>query len=171
MKRIILVSAGIIAMFSAVTPALADNVIGASATGTAAVTILTPIAVKQTQGLDFGSITSGERGGEVVIDPSDGVRSVEGGVGAVAANIGQAGTFAVTGEPNAAIDPREQLYPQISFKRMYSARQRWLGLMQQFRRMRYASQFGDLDEGSKADDVHCHTLFACFGYQYSICRY
>ena len=103
MKRIILVSAGIIAMFSAVTPALADNVNGASATGTAAVTILTPIAVKQTQGLDFGSITSGERGGEVVIDPSDGVRSVEGGVGAVAANIGQAGTFAVTGEPNAAI--------------------------------------------------------------------
>ncbi len=103
MKKIILMSIGIIAMVGAVTPALADSANGASTAGTAAVTIFTPITVTQTQGLDFGSITSGEAGGEVAIDPSEGVRSVAGGVGAVAANIGQAGMFEVTGESNTAI--------------------------------------------------------------------
>ncbi len=103
MKRIILMSVGIIAIFGAVAPALADSVNGASTAGTAAVTILTPITVTQTQGLDFGSITSGEGGGEVMIDPRDGGRSVAGGVGAVAANIGQVGMFEVTGEANTAI--------------------------------------------------------------------
>ena len=102
MKRILLAAAAL-AAFAAVSPALADSVNGASATGTAAVTIYTPITVTQTQGLDFGTITSGANG-SVAIDPNSGARNVAGGVGAVAANVGKQGTFAVTGQSNAAIN-------------------------------------------------------------------
>ena len=100
MKSLFLASAALLALAA---PALADSVNGASATGTAAVTIYTPITVSQTQGLDFGTITSGAAG-DVAIDPASGGRSVDGGVGAVAANVGQPGTFAVTGQSNAAIN-------------------------------------------------------------------
>ncbi len=102
MKRIFLAGAALLAL-AAVSPAMADDVNGASATGTAAVTIFTPITVTQTQGLDFGAITSGAAG-DVSIDPNSGSRAVDGGVGAVAANVGQAGAFEVTGEANAAIN-------------------------------------------------------------------
>jgi hypothetical protein len=102
MKRIILAGAALLAL-AAAAPALADNVNGASADGTAAVTIYTPITVTQTQGLDFGTITSGADG-SVAIDPDSGARNVNGGVGAVAANVGQQGAFLVTGQSNAAIN-------------------------------------------------------------------
>ena len=102
MKRILLAGAALAAA-AAVTPALADNVNVATATGTAAVTIFTPITVTQTQGLNFGTITSGVAG-SVAINPNDGSRAVAGGVGAVAADVGAPGTFEVTGQNNAAIN-------------------------------------------------------------------
>lgn len=102
MKRILLAGAALLAL-AAVTPALADTVNGASTTGTAAVQIFTPVTVTQTQGLDFGAITSGAAG-TVAIDPTSGSRKVAGGVGALAVNVGQAAAFSVTGEPNAAIN-------------------------------------------------------------------
>ena len=102
MKKIILAGAALAALAS-VSAAHADSVNGASATGTAAVTIYTPVTVTQTQGLDFGTITSGANG-SVAIDANSGARAVAGGVGAVAANVGKQGTFAVTGQSNAAIN-------------------------------------------------------------------
>ena len=101
MKRILLAGAAVIAA-AAVTPALADNVNVANSTGTAAVTVLASITMTQTQGLDFGTITSGQAG-DVTINPADGSRQVDGGVGAVAADVGAPGTFQVTGHPNALI--------------------------------------------------------------------
>ena len=102
MKRILFAGAALVAA-AAVTPALADNVNVANATGTAAVTIFTPITVTQTQGLDFGTITSGVAG-DVIINPNDGSRHVDGGVGAVAADVGAPGAFQVTGQQNAVIN-------------------------------------------------------------------
>ena len=61
MKRIILAASALLAV-AAASSAMADSVNGASATGTAGVTIFTPITVTQTQGLDFGAITSGASG-------------------------------------------------------------------------------------------------------------
>ena len=102
MKRIVLAGAALLAL-AAAGSAFADSVNGASANGTAAVTIYTPITVTQTQGLDFGTITSGANG-SVAIDPNSGARAVAGGVGSVAANVGKQGAFAVTGQSNAAIN-------------------------------------------------------------------
>ena len=102
MKRIILAASALLAV-AAASSAMADSVNGASATGTAGVTIFTPITLKQTQGLDFGAITSGASG-VVAIDQTSGTRSVSGGVGAIAVNVGKAGAFAVNGQANAAIN-------------------------------------------------------------------
>ena len=55
MKRIIIAASALLSL-AAASSALADSVNGASATGTAGVTIFTPITVTQTQGLDFGEI-------------------------------------------------------------------------------------------------------------------
>ena len=102
MKRILLAGAALMAA-AFVTPALADTVNGASTNGTAAVTIFTPITVTQSQGLDFGTITSGAAG-TVQIDAASSGRKVNGGVGAVAQDPGMAGGFVVTGQANAAIN-------------------------------------------------------------------
>ena len=101
MKRILLAAAAVVAA-AAVSPALADDVNIASTDGTAAVRVFQPITVTQTQGLDFGAITSGAEG--KVAMTADGVRSAQGGVGLVAQFPGQAGSFDVTGEPNAVIN-------------------------------------------------------------------
>ena len=102
MKRILLAASALLAV-AAASSAMADSVNGASATGTAGVTIFTPITVTQTQGLDFGAITSGASG-SVSIAQANGTRSVSGGVGAIAVNVGKAGAFAVNGQSNAAIN-------------------------------------------------------------------
>ena len=102
MKRIILAASALLAV-AAASSAMADSVNGASATGTAGVTIFTPITVTQTQGLDFGAITSGASG-TVAIAQANGARTVSGGVGAIAVNVGKAGAFAVNGQSNAAIN-------------------------------------------------------------------
>ncbi len=102
MKRIILAASALLAV-AAASSAMADSVNGASATGTAGVTIFTPITVTQTQGLDFGAVTSGQNG-TVSIAQASGARTVTGGVGAVAVNVGKAGAFAVNGQSNAAIN-------------------------------------------------------------------
>jgi hypothetical protein len=102
MKRIILAASALLAV-AAASSAMADSVNGASATGAAGVTIFTPITVTQTQGLDFGAITSGASG-TVSIDQSSGTRSVNGGVGAIAVNVGKTGAFSVNGQANAAIN-------------------------------------------------------------------
>ena len=102
MKRILLAGAALMAA-AFVTPALADSVNGASTNGTAAVTIFTPITVTQSQGLNFGTITSGAAG-TVQIDATSSSRKVNGGVGAVAQDPGAAGGFVVTGQANAAIN-------------------------------------------------------------------
>jgi hypothetical protein len=89
--------------------ARADTVNGATATGSAAIEIYAPIAVKQTQGLDFGAVTSGAAG-SVAVDAGSGARVAFGGVAAVAGgtgpatpNAGRQATFTITGRPNAAI--------------------------------------------------------------------
>jgi hypothetical protein len=41
----------------------------------------------------------------------------------------------------------------------WERRGRGLSLMQQFCGMGDAAQFGDLDEGPQADNVHTHTFF------------
>ena len=102
MKRILLAASALVAV-AAASSAMADSVNGASATGTAGVTIFTPITVTQTQGLDFGAVTSGQNG-TVSIAQASGARTVTGGVGAVAVNVGKAGAFAVNGQSNAAIN-------------------------------------------------------------------
>ena len=102
MKRIILAASALLSL-AAASSALADSVNGASVTGTAGVTIFTPITLAQTQGLDFGAITSGASG-SVTIAQANGTRSVSGGVGAIAVNVGKAGAFSVNGQSNAAIN-------------------------------------------------------------------
>ena len=84
-------------------PPAAAPINAGTAVGTASVTVFTPVTVTQTQGLDFGTITSGVAG-SVLINPADGSRQVSGGVGAVAADRGAPGAFAVTGQNNAAIN-------------------------------------------------------------------
>lgn len=102
MRRILIASTALL-VTTAVSPALADSVNGASTTGTAAVVVLNSITIIQTQSLDFGAVTSGSAG-IVQIDATTGSRKVSGGVGAVAEATGQSGAFLVTGTPNAAIN-------------------------------------------------------------------
>jgi hypothetical protein len=103
MRLHVLGGAAVLAL-AAVTPALADSQNPASTTGTGSVTIYTPLAVSQTQGLDFGVITSGASAGTVAIAQSNGARSVGGGVGSVAANVGKVGQFSITGQASASIN-------------------------------------------------------------------
>ncbi len=100
MKNILLAASALLAIAGS---AFADDVNGASATGTAGVTVFTPITVAQSQGLDFGAITSGVAG-TVAIDQSSGARQVTGGVGALAVNVGKTGAFDVKGQADAAIN-------------------------------------------------------------------
>ena len=103
-RRLIILAVALLAPAAA----LADNNGGATtgayaqASGDGAVTIVTPITVVQTQGLDFGAITSGAAG-SVAIDPNGGGRKVAGGVGAIAVNVGAPATFAISGQGNAAV--------------------------------------------------------------------
>ena len=83
--------------------AVADTVNGVAVSGSASLTVLTPLSVVQVRGLDFGAVTSGAAG-NVAIDPASGARTLDGGVGAAAANPGAAAQFTITGRPNAAIN-------------------------------------------------------------------
>ncbi len=114
MKNLLLAAAAAALTFAAFSPAFADddhngnggssNVVNrAIATGTGQLTVFMPITLAQTQGLDFGAITSGASG-TVAIDQASGARTVAGGVGALAVNVGQSGAFAVSGQLNAAIN-------------------------------------------------------------------
>jgi hypothetical protein len=102
MKRILLAASALLAV-GAASSVFADDVNAASATGTAALTVFTPITVEESQGLDFGAITSGDAG-TVVIDQASGARKVTGGVGALAVNAGSTGGFDVSGQKDAAIN-------------------------------------------------------------------
>ena len=112
MRRILPLTAALLALAGAAS-AVADDGHGgggasnaanrASATGVGQLTVINAITVTQTQGLDFGAVTSGQAG-TVQIAQATGARSVTGGVGAVAANPGQAGAFSVKGQLNAAIN-------------------------------------------------------------------
>ena len=108
MQRHLLAAAAALVTLAAMSPALADddhrNVTNrATATGTGQLTVFMPITLAQTQGLDFGAITSGASG-TVAIAQTTGARTVAGGVGAVAVNPGAVGSFAVHGQLNAAIN-------------------------------------------------------------------
>jgi hypothetical protein len=120
MKTLLLAAAAAALTLAAFSPALADggnddnggnggNGSGngranrATVTGTGQLTVFQPITLTQTQGLDFGAITSGAAG-TVAIAQTTGARSVGGGVGALAVNVGKAGAFAVYGQQNAAIN-------------------------------------------------------------------
>ena len=115
MKNLLLAAAAAALTFAAFSPALADDdhegngngngsvVNRAVATGTGQLTVFMPITLAQTQGLDFGAITSGASG-TVAIDQASGGRTVAGGVGALAVNVGKSGSFAVHGQLNAAIN-------------------------------------------------------------------
>ncbi len=104
MNRILLAGVAAITLLAGSPALAADPVVnGAAATGDAAVTILLALKVVQTQGLDFGAVTSGAADGTVSIDPAANTRAVTGGVGAVAANVGQPGAFLITGGENAEI--------------------------------------------------------------------
>ncbi len=113
MQRHLLAAVAAILTLAAVSPALADDDHsksgGASvanravATGTGQLTVFMPITLAQTQGLDFGAITS-RASGTVAIAQATGARTVAGGVGALAVNPGAVGAFAVSGQLNAAIN-------------------------------------------------------------------
>lgn len=75
-------------------------VLAADATGSASVTIATPIAISQTTALDFGTVTASASAGTAVISTA-GARSVTGGVGALGGSPAAA-VFAVTGQGNNA---------------------------------------------------------------------
>ena len=96
-------AAAVLALSAAAAPAFADNTNSASATGTGSVTIYAPLSVSQTQGLDFGTITSGPTSGTVSIAQSNGARTDSGGVGLVGADAGQNGAFSVSGQANGSI--------------------------------------------------------------------
>jgi hypothetical protein len=102
MKRICCIGAGLLVL-AAGAPAFADSTNGASTNGTASVTVLAPLTLTQTQGLDFGTITSGASSGTVTIDAA-GARTVASGVGSVAADAGQQAIFTVAGDTSNAID-------------------------------------------------------------------
>jgi len=102
MKHICCISIGLL-LLTASVPAFADSTNGASTSGTASVTVLAPLTLTQTQGLDFGTITSGGSSGTVAIDAT-GARTVASGVGSVAADVGKQAIFTVTGDTNNAIN-------------------------------------------------------------------
>lgn len=102
MKRIVLFLACLSGLVFG-PPAWAGSVNGASTPGTASLTVASSLSVAQTQGLDFGSITSG-LAGTVSIYPVAEQRGVTGGVGAVAADVGQPAAFLVTGDYNADVN-------------------------------------------------------------------
>jgi hypothetical protein len=108
MKRILLIASALIAVAGA-SSAFADGgdssgkTNRATATGTGQLTVFMPITLVQTQGLDFGAITSGQSG-TVAIAQAGGARTVTGGVGAVAVNPGAVAAFSVNGQLNAAIN-------------------------------------------------------------------
>ena len=104
MKSVLFAASAVLAAAAMMAaPALADDVNRASVSGAAGVTILLRINVAQSQGLDFGAITSGVAG-TVAVDATSGARAVSGGVGAVADSVGRTGAFTVNGQPNAAIN-------------------------------------------------------------------
>lgn len=74
--------------------------LAADATGSASVTVATPIAISQTTALDFGTITASASAGTVVLSTA-GARSVTGGVATLGTG-GVAAVFAVTGQGNNA---------------------------------------------------------------------
>ena len=103
MNRIVLAGVALATLIAA-QAASADPVVnGAAANGDAALTVIMALTVAQTQELRFGDITSGAADGTVSIYPVANTRGVTGGVGAVAAHVGQPGAFLVTGGQNADI--------------------------------------------------------------------
>ena len=101
MKRLLFAAAVLLAV-AVGARGFADDVNHATANGAAGVIILPRIDIAQSQGLDFGAITSGGAG-TVALDPASGARAISGGVGAVADSVGKAGAFTITGQSNAAI--------------------------------------------------------------------
>jgi hypothetical protein len=72
----------------------------ATGTGTASATVIQPIAISQTTGLDFGKFSATGTVGTVVMSTA-GARSATGGVSLSSMAAGAAAAFVVTGEPNA----------------------------------------------------------------------
>ena len=103
MKTVLVAVTACLAAAALAAPTFADDVNGATASGTAGVTIYLRINLAQSQGLDFGGITSGAAG-VVSVDPASGARAVSGGVGVVTDTVARTGAFTVNGQPNAAIN-------------------------------------------------------------------
>ena len=111
MKRILLAASALIVVAATSSAFAEDGGNGngngktnrATVTGTGQLTVFQPITLAQTQGLDFGAITSGANG-TVTIAQANGTRSVSGGVGAIAVNVGKTGAFDVKGQADAAIN-------------------------------------------------------------------
>ena len=96
----------LVALLVAGAPAHADAVTGATTSGSASLEIYAPIAVKQTQGLEFGAVTAAAAG-SVTVDAGSGARTSAGGVSVLAPANPQKtprqATFTITGQSNAAI--------------------------------------------------------------------
>ena len=103
MRTKILLGLAVTSALATIGIAVADDINRASATAVASVSIQPAITLAESQGLDFGVITSG-MAGKVAVDPASGGRAVSGGVGGVVDSAAEPGVFTVNGQPNAAID-------------------------------------------------------------------
>lgn len=80
---------------------LGGQALAATANSSAAATIVTPIAITNTQGLSFGDVFAGTAVSTIVLDNAGG-RAVGIGDAALGATAGSAAAFDVTGEVSAA---------------------------------------------------------------------
>jgi hypothetical protein len=89
-----LVAAGAAALTAGIYSSAAS---AATVTANAAANVITPLAISETNGINFGDVSVGTTGGTVVLDTA-GNRTVTGDAEAVAGGTVLSGTYSVTGE-------------------------------------------------------------------------
>lgn len=80
---------------------MGSSALAATATGDASGEVVKAMTIAKNIALDFGRFTASGTSGTVVLTPSDGTRSVTGGVTALTGSAGAVGTFDVTGANDA----------------------------------------------------------------------
>lgn len=94
--RIFVVAAAFVALAAVSSPVLAQT---ASTTGTGSITLIRPIAITKTSDMKFGTVARPTSGSGTVVLTAAGVRSVTGGVAALASgDTPVAAAFTVAGE-------------------------------------------------------------------------
>jgi hypothetical protein len=95
-------SAALAASVAVVSPAFAQTV--ASEPAEARGTVLLPLTLTEDANLDFGTVLASAASGQVIIDADTGLRSVSGGVSAVAINPGHRAQFTGYGTPTSTVN-------------------------------------------------------------------